>query len=88
MGFPSDSNGAESACNAVDSGLIPGSGRSPGEGNGYSLQYSCVENSIDKGGWEKRGATVHGVAKSQTGLSNFHVFSNSCFHVLQINTQK
>ena len=66
MGFPSDSNGKESACNAGDPGLIPGSGRSPGEGNGYSLQYSCVENSIDKGGWEQRGATVHGVAKSQT----------------------
>ena len=48
-------------------GLIPGSGRSPGEGNGYLLQYSCLENSIDRGAW---WATVHGVAKSWTRLSN------------------
>ena len=43
-GFPGGSDGKESACNAGDTGLIPGSGRSPGEGNGYSLQYSCLEN--------------------------------------------
>ena len=48
-GFPGDLNGKESACNAGDLGLIPGLGRSPGEGNGYPVQYSCLENSIDKG---------------------------------------
>ena len=56
----------ESACNArasVDVGLIPGSGRSPGGGQGNSLQYSCLENPVDRGAW---GATVHGVAKSWT----------------------
>ena len=49
------------ACNAGDLGLIPGSGRSPGEGNGYPLQYSCLENSMDRGAWQ---ATVHGVTES------------------------
>ena len=57
-----------SACNAGDLGLIPGSGRSPGEGNGNPLQYSCLENPINGGAW---WATVHGVAKSQTWLSDF-----------------
>ena len=56
------SAGKESACNAGDPGLIPGLERSPGEGNGYSLQYSCLENPMDRGGWQ---ATVHGVIKSQ-----------------------
>ena len=56
-----------SARNAGDPGLIPGSGRSPGEGNGNSLQYSCLENPMDGGAW---WATVHGVAKSQTRLSD------------------
>ena len=64
-----DSDGKESACNAGDSGLIPGSGRSPGEGNSNPLQYSCLENSMDRGAW---GATVHGAAKSWTQLSNYH----------------
>ena len=53
----------ESACNAGDLGSIPGSGRSPGEGIGYPLQYSCLENPMDRGAW---WATVHGVAKSDT----------------------
>ena len=53
--------------NAGDPGLIPGSGRSPGEGNGNPLQYSCLENPMDGGAW---WATVHGVAKSQTRLSD------------------
>ena len=52
-----------SACNAGDPGSIPGLGRSPGEGNGNPLQYSCLENPMDRGAWR---ATVHGVAKSQT----------------------
>ena len=48
MGFPGGSNGKESACNAGDQGLIPGLGRCPGDGNGNPLQYSCLENSVDK----------------------------------------
>ena len=52
---------------AGEAGLIPGSERSPGEGNGNPLQYSCLENVMDRGAW---GATVHGVAKSWTRLSN------------------
>ena len=58
----------ESACNAGDLGSIPGSGRSPGEGNDNPLQYSCLENPMDRGAW---WAAVHGVAKSQTQLSDF-----------------
>ena len=61
LGSPGGSDGKESACNAGDQGLIPGSGRSPGEGNGYPLQYSCLENSMHRRAW---GTTVHGVAKS------------------------
>ena len=61
------SDGKESACNAGDPGLILGSGRSPGEGNGSPLQTSRLENPVDRGAWQ---ATVHGVAKSQTGLSD------------------
>ena len=57
-----------SACNAGDLGSIPGSGRSPGEGNGTPLQYCCLENPMDGGAWR---ATVHGVAKSRTRLSDF-----------------
>ena len=48
-GFPDISDGKASACNAGDMGLIPGSGRSPGEGNGNALQYSCLKNSMDRG---------------------------------------
>ena len=57
------SEGKESACNAGDWGLIPGLGKSPGEGNGYPYQYSCLENSMDRRAWP---ATVHGVSKSGT----------------------
>ena len=53
----------ETACNAGDVGSIPGSGRLPGDGNGNLLQYSCLENSMDRGAWQ---TTVHGVAKSRT----------------------
>ena len=63
MGFPGVSDGKESACNAGDPGLIPGLGRSPGEGNGYPIQYSCLENFIDRGAW---WAIVLGVTKNQT----------------------
>ena len=58
--FPGGSADKESACNAGDLGLIPGLGRSPGEGNGYPPQYSCLENSIDVGAWR---TVVHGIAK-------------------------
>ena len=51
MGFPGGSDGKASACNAGDPGSIPGLGRSPGEGNGNPLQYSCLENSMDGGAW-------------------------------------
>ena len=60
-GFPDGSDGKESACNAGDLGSIPGLGRSSGEGNGNSLQYSCLENSKDRGAW---WATVLGITKS------------------------
>ena len=66
VGFPGSSEGKESACNAGDPGLIPESGRSPG--NGYPLQYSCLENLMDRGAWR---ATVPGVAKSWTRLSEY-----------------
>ena len=66
-GFPGGSDSQESACIAGDLGSIPGSGRSPGEGNGNPLQYSCLENPMDGGAWR---ATVHGVAQSWTGLSD------------------
>ena len=63
LGFPGGSEGKESACNAGDLGSIHGLGRSPGEGYGYPLQYSGLENSIDRGAWQ---TTVHAVAKSWT----------------------
>ena len=68
LGFPGDTEVKASAPNAGDPGSIPGSGRSPGEGNGNPLQCSCLENLMDGGAW---WATVHGVAKSQTRLSDF-----------------
>ena len=58
MGFPLSSVGTESTCNAGDLGLVPGLGRAPGEGNGNPLQYSCLENPMDRGAWQ---ATVHGL---------------------------
>ena len=61
--FPGGSDGKEFACNIGDMGSITGLGRSPGEGNGYPLQYSCLGNPTDRGAW---WATVHGVAKSCT----------------------
>ena len=67
-------SGKESACDAGDLGSIPGSGKSPGEGNGNLLQHSCLGNPMDRGAW---WAAVHGVAQSRTRLSYFH-FSLSC----------
>ena len=68
MAFPGSSDVKASACNAGELGLIPGLGRSPGEGNGNPLQYFCLENPMDRGTW---WAILHGVAKSQTQLSDF-----------------
>ena len=79
--FPGGSDSKESACNMGDMGLIPGLGRSPGEGNGYPLQYSGLENSMDKGAWR---ATAHGVAKSWTWLRDFHTSRISL--LLQMHT--
>ena len=62
VGFPDSSVGKEFACNAEDPGSTPGSGRSSGEGNGNPLQYSHLENSLDRGAWQ---ATVHRVAENQ-----------------------
>ena len=67
LGFPGGSDGEESACSAGDWDSIPGLGRSPGQGNGNSLQYSCLENSMDRGTWQ---ATLCGIAKIKTGLSS------------------
>ena len=67
MGFPGGLDGKESACSVGDLGSIPRLGRSPGGGHGNSLQYSCLENPMDRRAWQ---AIVHGVAKSQTRLSN------------------
>ena len=67
QGLPDGSAGEESACNAGDTGSVPGSGRSPGGGNGNPLQYSCLENPMDRGSWQ---ATVRGVAKGWTQLSD------------------
>ena len=66
LGFPGGSAEKESPCNSGDLDLIPGLGRSPGDGKGYPLQYSGLENSMD--------CTVHGVAKSRTGMSDFHFY--------------
>ena len=66
-GFPGGSDSSESVCNAGDLALIPGLGRSPAERNGYPVQYSYLENCMDRGAW---WATVHGVAKSWIRLSN------------------
>ena len=67
LDFPGGSDGKESACNEGDLGLIPGLGRSPGEGNGKPLLYSCLGNRMDRGTWQ---AMVHGIEKSWTRLSS------------------
>ena len=63
VGLPGGSDSKESVCNVRDPGSVPGLGRSPGEGNGNPLQYSCLENSMNREAWQ---ATVHGVSKSKT----------------------
>ena len=82
LGFPGGSEGKASACNVGDLSSIPGSGTSPGEENGNPLQYSCLENPMDRGAWQ---ATIHGVAESQTVLkrlrTNPHVGEDDAFAV-------
>ena len=68
--FPGGSDNKESACNAGDSGSIPRLGKSPEKGNGNPLQYSCLENSIDRGPW---WAIVHGLTKSQIQVSDYSI---------------
>ena len=71
ISFDDGSEDKASACHVGDPGLIPGLGRSPGEGNGNPLQYSCLENPMDRGAW---WAAVHRVTKSWTRLSDFFTF--------------
>ena len=80
MGFPDSSVGKELASNAGDLGSIPGLGRSPGEGKGYPLQYSSLENSMDY--------KVHGVAKSRTELSDFHSLLSDILNVESNRTKE
>ena len=76
MGFSGGSDGYKSACNAGDAVLIPGSGRYPGVGNGNPLQYSCLENPMDRGAWQ---AIVDGIAKESdtTERMNTHTHTNA-----------
>ena len=74
--FPSGSDGKASAYNVGDPSSVPGSGRSPGEGNGTPLQYSCLGNTMDRGAWR---ATDYGVTKSQTRLSDQTKYQVSSF---------
>ena len=79
MGFPGGSDSKESACNAGDLGSIPGLGRPPRERNGNPLQYSCLENPMDRGAWR---ATVHRVAKDLDTTEHAHTF----IHLLALST--
>ena len=82
MGFRGGADDKESACNAGDLGSIPGLGRSPGEVNGNPLEYSCLENSMDRGAWR---ATVHGITKIRTRLSDYtFTFTNSTCRIISI----
>ena len=86
--FPGGSEVKAPVCSAGDLGVIPGSGRFPGEGNGNPLQYSCLENPMDRGA---RWATVHGVAKSRTLLSDFtftYVYMYIRYKILERKKQK
>ena len=81
MVFPGGSEVKASACNSGDLGLIPGSGSAPGEGNGNPLQYSCMENPMDRGAW---WATVHVVAKSQARLGDLTYLLTYYYYIILI----
>ena len=85
MGFPGGLNNKKSACNEGGPGLIPGLGRSPGEGNGYPLQYSCLENPMDRGAWL---ATVHGAAKELDMTEQLTFKTNDRKQTLTIRQRK
>ena len=73
--FPGGSDGKDSACNAGDPGLIPGSGRASGEGNGHPLQYSCPQNSLDRAAWQ---AKVHGITKESDTAEQLKISMTFC----------
>ena len=81
MGFPGNSNGKQSACNVRDLGSRPGSGRSPAEGHGSPLQYSCLENPMDRGAWQ---ATIHGVIESDMTerLTLLNIYTHKYIYIL------
>ena len=81
-GLPFSSNGKEPACDAGDQGSIPGLGSSSEEGNGNPLQYSCLENSMDREAWR---ATVFGVAKNRTQLSDLTHNTHITYHHLELD---
>ena len=83
--FPGGSDGKASACSAGEPGSIPVLGRSPGEGNGNPLQYSCLENPMDGGVWQ---AIVHGFAKSWTRLSDFTFIAFKAFHLKVVHSSE
>ena len=83
-GLPRWLSGKESACQAGDAGLIPGSGRSPGRGNGNPLQYSCLENHMDRGAWQ---ATVHGVIWVRHNWVSRHTYMHECIRALRVHGQ-
>ena len=78
LGFPGSSDSKESSCTPGDPSLIPESGRSPGEGNGYPLQYSCLENSMDRGAWR---ATVHRVVDKKRSFTFYRSLRQMLFHL-------
>ena len=91
LGFPGGSDSKDSACNVGDPGLIPGLGRPPGEGNGYPLQYSCLENSMDREAWwatvhrgskesdTTKGQMLHYTNFGQVGMRHYHLARNQSF---------
>ena len=81
MGFPGGSDGKEIACNAGDLASIPGLGRSPGRGNGNPLQYSCLENPMDRGAWQ---ATVHSVTQESDTTERLTLSLFLCQALLEI----
>ena len=82
MGFPGSSDGKEPACNVEDLGLIPGSGRSPREGNGNPLQQSCLENPVDRGAWWATAQMSHKESGTTEQLTHTHIHTHPHTHEL------